>query len=65
MINEQLRAGAALLQHIKRHADVAQVVNIADVSPLPMPEGELLSHGEFKAHLEKRLHERLGMSLTL
>ena len=31
----------------------------------PYPEEELISHEEFRRHIEKRVYERLGFKITL
>ena len=64
IIDEQLPAGILLLEHIKRHPQVAQVV-VDDHTPLPFPAEELVSLEDFKLHMETLAHSRLGLTLTL
>ena len=65
LINDKSLDGSRLLEYIRCNPHVAQVVDERDNTPLPVPEGELVSLEEFKAHMEKLAHERLGLKLTL
>ena len=46
------------------HRPQAQVGNECDNTPLPEEE-DLISLGEFKAHMEDLAYKRLGLKLTL
>ena len=65
MIDDRTPAGIQLLEHIRQHSQIAQILNNDNHTPLPFPEDELISHEQFKEHFEKRLFERLGLKITL
>ncbi|MDR1676358.1 MAG: hypothetical protein LBR86_07825 [Tannerella sp.] len=65
IINNNSRTGRRILRDIAKHPRVARIVNDLDNTPLPVPEDELLSLEEFKAHFEKRIFERLGLKISL
>jgi hypothetical protein len=65
IIDNSSRTGRRILRDIAKHPRVARIVNDLDNMPLPVPEDELLSLEEFKAHFEKRIFERLGLKISL
>jgi len=65
LIDDKSLAGSKLLEYVKRHPHVAQVVDECNATPLPVPEDELISLEEFKTYMEELAHERLGLKLTL
>jgi len=65
-IDDQTSGGIQLLRYIQLNPQIAQIVaKVDDNTPLPVTEEKLISHQEFKAYFEKRLFERLGLSIQL
>ena len=65
-IDDQTSDGIKLLRYIQLNPQIAQIVaKVDDNTPLPVTEEKLISHQEFKAYFEKRLFERLGLSVQL
>jgi hypothetical protein len=65
IIDNNSRTGRRILRDIAKHPRVARIVDDLDNTPLPVPEDELISLEEFKAHFEKRIFERLGLKISL
>jgi hypothetical protein len=65
IIDSRSRTGRRILKDIAKHPRVAQIMDDSDNTPLPVPEDELISLEEFKAHFEKRIFERLGLKISL
>ena len=65
-IDDQTPGGIHLLKYIQLNPHIAQIIaKNDDNSSLPVSEEKLISHQEFKAYFEKRLFERLGLSIQL
>ena len=65
LVNNMSQAGIRLLEHIKLYPEIAQIVDNIDHTPLPVPESELISLGDFKLHMEDLAQTRLGINLKL
>jgi len=65
IINDMLQPGNHLLEHIRLYPEVAQIVDKIDMTPLPIPETELVSLEEFKMHMEELAQTQLGLNLKL
>jgi hypothetical protein len=64
-IDNNAPSGLQLLKEIKKHPRVAWIMDDLDNTPLPLPEEELVSLETFKKHFEKRIFERLGLTVSL
>ena len=51
-------------KYANHRPQIMQIVSECDNTPLPEDE-ELISLGEFKAHMEDLAYKRLGLKLTL
>ncbi|MDR0612528.1 MAG: hypothetical protein LBG45_03415 [Dysgonamonadaceae bacterium] len=65
IINDKSQTGRRLLKHIERHPRVACILDERDITPLPVPEEELISLEEFKKNFEVAIHEDLGLKMIL
>lgn len=65
IINDKSQTGHRLLKHIKRHPCVACILDKRDITPLPVPEEELISLDDFKKNFEAAIHEDLGLKMIL
>ncbi|MDR3261101.1 MAG: hypothetical protein LBT78_04625, partial [Tannerella sp.] len=64
-IDNNSRTGRRLLRDIEKHPRIARIVDERDHTPLPVPEEELISLGQFKKNFEDAILEDLGLNITL
>jgi hypothetical protein len=63
LIDNNTPSGLRLLKEIEKHPHVAHILD--DWDNIPLPEDELVSLETFKKHFEKRIFERLGLTVSL
>jgi hypothetical protein len=65
LIDNHSPAGLRLLKEIAKHPRIAQIIDDSDNLLSPVSEEELISLQEFKEHFERRIFERLGLTVSL